>query len=50
MKLCERYKRDVDFVNNIIIDLSNKKMTKIKNVGLEKLYNFVIENFSFEFF
>ena len=37
--------RDVDFVNNIIIALSNEETTKIKVVHLEKLYNFVVQNF-----
>ena len=31
------YERDIDFVNNIIITLSNEEMTKIKVVDLEKL-------------
>jgi hypothetical protein len=37
--------RDVDFVNNVTIALSNEEMTKIKIVDLVKLYNFVVENF-----
>ena len=37
--------RDVDFMNNVIIALSNKEMTKINFVDLEKLYNFVVEKF-----
>jgi hypothetical protein len=37
--------RDVDFVNNITIVLSNEEMTKIKVVDLAKLYNFVVKNF-----
>jgi hypothetical protein len=37
--------RDVDFVNNVTIALSNEEMTKTKVVDLEKLYNFVVENF-----
>jgi hypothetical protein len=37
--------RDVDFVNNITIALSNEEMTTTKVVDLEKLYNFVVENF-----
>jgi hypothetical protein len=36
--------RNVDFVNNVTIALSNKEMTKTKVVDLEKLYNFVVEN------
>ena len=37
--------RDVDFMNNVIVALSNKEMTKINFVDLEKLYNFVVEKF-----
>ena len=37
--------RDVYFMNNVIVALSNKEMTKINFVYLEKLYNFVIEKF-----
>ena len=37
--------RDVDFMNNVIIALSNEEMTKINFVDLEKLYNFVVEKF-----
>jgi hypothetical protein len=37
--------RDVDFVNNVTIASSNEEMTKTKVVDLEKLYNFVVENF-----
>ena len=36
---------DVDFMNNVIVTLSNKEMTKINFVDLEKLYNFVVEIF-----
>ena len=39
------YGRDVDFVSNVAITLSNKKMIKIKVVDLEKLYNFIVEHF-----
>jgi hypothetical protein len=42
------YERDVDFVNNGTIALLNEEMTKIKVVDLAELYNFVVENFSFE--
>ena len=41
----ELYERDVDFVNNVTIALSNKEMIKIKFVDFEKLYNFVVEHF-----
>ena len=41
--------RDVDFMNNVIVALSNEEMTKINFIDLEKLYNFVVEKFSFEF-
>ena len=37
--------RDVDFMNNVIVALSNKEMTKVNYVDLEKLYNFVVEKF-----
>jgi predicted GNAT superfamily acetyltransferase len=37
--------RDVDFVNNVTIALSNEEMIKIKVVDHEKLYNLVVENF-----
>jgi hypothetical protein len=40
--------RDVDFMNNITIALSNEEMTKTKVIDLDKLYNFVVEKFSFE--
>ena len=40
--------RDVYFMNNVIVALSNKEMTKINFVDLEKLYNFVVEKFLFE--
>ena len=39
------YGRDVDFVSNVAITLSNKEMIKIKIVDLEKLYNFIVEHF-----
>ena len=32
-------------MNKFILTLSNKEMTKINIVDLEKLYNFVVENF-----
>ena len=37
--------RDVDFMNNVIVALSNEEMTKINFVDLEKLYTFVVEKF-----
>jgi predicted GNAT superfamily acetyltransferase len=37
--------RDVDTVNNVTIALSNEEMIKTKVVDLEKLYNFINENF-----
>ena len=37
--------RDIDFMNNVIVALSNKEMTKINFVDLKKLYNFVFEKF-----
>ena len=39
-------RRDVDFVNNITIALSNEDTMKIKVVDLKKLYNFIVEQFS----
>ena len=37
------YASDVDFVSNVTIALSNEKMTTIKVIDLEKLYNFLVE-------
>ena len=37
--------RDVDFMNNVIVVLSNEEMTKINLVDLEKSYNFVVQKF-----
>jgi hypothetical protein len=37
--------RDIYFVNNVIITLLNEEITNIKFVDLEKLWNFVAENF-----
>ena len=45
MKLYETYERDEDFMKNVTIALSNEEVAKIKDVDLEKLYNFVVENF-----
>ena len=45
MKLYETYERDVDFLKNVTFTLSNEEMDKIKDVDLEKLYNFIVENF-----
>ena len=39
-------RRDVDFVSNVTIALSNEDTMKIKVVDLEKLYNFIVEQFS----
>jgi hypothetical protein len=41
MKSHERY---VNFVNNIIIALSDEEMTKIKAVDLDGFYNFVVDD------
>ena len=38
-------KRDVNFVNNVIITLSDEKMTKIKIVDLDEFYNFYVHDF-----
>ena len=45
MKLYETHERDEDFMKNVTIALSNEEVAKIKDVDLEKLYNFVVENF-----
>ena len=45
MKLYETYERDEDFMKKVTISLSNEEVAKIKDVDLEKLYNFVVENF-----
>jgi hypothetical protein len=37
--------RDIDFMNNVTIVLSNEEITKIKFIDLKKLYKFVVENF-----
>lgn len=37
--------RDEEFVNNLTIAMSNEEMTKIKVIDLQKLYNFLVENF-----
>ena len=39
------YKRDVNFVNNVTVTLSDEKMIKIKVIDLDKLYNFGIHHF-----
>ena len=39
------YTRDIYFVINVTNALSNEENTKIKIVHLEKLYNFVVDNF-----
>ena len=43
MKLWER---DVKFVNNVAITLSDKQMIKIRVVDLDELYNFDVDDFS----
>ncbi len=35
----------MNFMNNVIITLSNKKMTKIKVIDINELYNFVVDDF-----
>lgn len=44
-KLMKPYMRYVNFVNNVSIALSDEKMTKIKVIDLDKLYNFVVDEF-----
>jgi hypothetical protein len=43
--LHETIYRDVDFMNNVNITLSNEEITNTKVVDLEKLYNFVVKHF-----
>ena len=40
------YERYVKFVNNIVTNLLDEQMTKIKVLDLDELYNFYIHNFS----
>ena len=37
--------RDVNFVNNVTITLSDEETTKIKVIDLDELYNFVVDDF-----
>ena len=37
--------RDVKFVNNVTITLSDEQMTKIKSVDLDELYNLYVYDF-----
>ena len=39
------YKRDINFVNNVTITLSDEEMSKIKVVDLDVFYNFVVDDF-----
>ena len=39
------YERYVNFVNNVIITLSNEQMIKIKVVDLDDFYNFDVDDF-----
>ena len=39
------YKRDINLKIMLTTTLSDKEMTKIKVVDLEKLHNFVVDNF-----
>ena len=41
----KQYERYVKFVNNVLITLSDKQMTKIKVLDLDELYNFYIHDF-----
>jgi hypothetical protein len=45
MSFMKPYERDVNFVNNIIITLSDGQMTKIKVEDLDMLFNFCIHHF-----
>jgi hypothetical protein len=40
------YERYVKFVNNVLINLSDEQMTKIKVLDLDELYNIYIHDFS----
>jgi hypothetical protein len=42
MKLYERY---IKFVKNVTTTISDEQMTKIEVVHLQKLHNFVVEQF-----
>jgi hypothetical protein len=42
MKLYERY---IKFVRNVTTTISDEQMTKIEVVHLQKLHNFVVEQF-----
>ena len=37
--------RDVNFVNNVTITLSDEEITKVKVIDLDELYNFVVDDF-----
>ena len=39
------YQRDVKFVNNVTITLSDEQMTKIKIVDIDELCNFYVHDF-----
>jgi hypothetical protein len=41
----KQYEREVNFVNNVTITLSDEQMTKIKVVDLDGFYNFVVDDF-----
>ena len=40
------YKRDVNFVNNVTITLSDEEMIKTKVVDLDEFYNYMFMTFS----
>ena len=37
--------REMDFMNNIHMNLSNEEMTKIKVLHIDKAYNFIVQHF-----
>jgi len=39
------YETYVKFMNNVTMTLSDAQMTKIRVVGLDEFYNFVVDNF-----
>ena len=39
------YETYVKFMNNVTMTLSDAQMTKIRVVGIDEFYNFVVDNF-----
>ena len=38
-------KREINFVNNVTITLSDEEITKVKVIDIDELYNFVVYDF-----